>query len=119
MIRCRTIFGLLILFFSVGCDGFTSVDGRVLDRAGNPVSGAAVELTPMGNDKQLWITKSESDEQGAFAIGMTNAPGHEIKMTLRIKKIGYATRTMRIRGNVRHSMEIVLERVENDVNQSK
>lgn len=76
---------LLLLVFSVGCDGHIDVFGRVLDGAGDGVAGIEVHLGHLGESLTF---DGETDAEGCFAIGGMVGPGQRDYL-LTVSAAGY------------------------------
>ena len=74
---------ILITAISVGCDGYTRLQGRISDSAGKPISNVRVTLTA-----GKWNRTVNSDENGLYKVGMTHAP-FKVALSLTAEKDGY------------------------------
>jgi len=83
---------LFLVAIATGCDGHTSVKGRVVDEDGKPVAGAKVEFKEDGPDDALHgRLERKTDEQGQFSVALTHAPSKKITFTLSVSKEGFET----------------------------
>jgi uncharacterized GH25 family protein len=97
----------LLLLCVIACDGFTHLKGKVLDKNGQPVEGALVEMkTVSGGRKDE--TKSKSD--GSFSVGFTHAP-FNVDLILTVSKGGYKTSETKFKSSEarERTMNITLE----------
>ena len=76
---------LIFLFVVLGCDGFTSVSGKILDENGKPIKDAKVILE-VGDLKADSITK----EDGYYDVATTHAPV-KVSPKITVIKEGYQT----------------------------
>jgi hypothetical protein len=101
--------GLLTLV-AVGCDGHTSVQGRVVDHNGNPVPGADVKLVERPDEPGRGTTRSATtDESGHFGLGITHEPSKTVPFRFEVTKDGYSAHVERFTGTAGYEKEIVLQ----------
>jgi hypothetical protein len=99
------ILGLLVL--CVGCDGYTSASGTVVDGDGQPIEGATVTMSLQ--DSQIGIGAT-TNKDGNFEESGCHAPGRD-PIDLRVKKDGYEDHYRELFPNRLHAnLRIVLER---------
>jgi hypothetical protein len=94
--RIASIISIFVLLLCISaCDGFTNLEGKVLDKNGKPIEGAFVEMkTVSGGRKDE--TKSKAD--GTFSVGFTHAP-FNVDLILKVSKVGYKTSETRFKSN--------------------
>ncbi len=111
--RCVFMVVALLTVTAFGCDGHTSVRGRVVDAAGKPVPEAAVKLTeePDKPGRGHSVTATTSEE-GHFEVGITHAPTKNLPFLFEVSKEGFVGHTERLTGTAFHQREIVLQPVE-------
>ncbi|MCA9075669.1 MAG: carboxypeptidase regulatory-like domain-containing protein [Planctomycetaceae bacterium] len=104
----RSLFvGFLVIL--AGCDGFTSVDGTVVDGDGNPVEGASIRV--WRGDAQLG-TDALSDSDGRFHQSGSHAPG-SAPIDYVVSKSGFKSDRRKLKPNKEYwHMRIVLERIQ-------
>jgi hypothetical protein len=97
---------------ALGCDGHTSVKGRVLTSDGKPIPGAAVKFTPEpdkpGHDRSC---DTATDDEGRFSVGITHAPTRSMPFLLEVSKEGFVRHEERLTGTASHEKDIVLQPV--------
>jgi hypothetical protein len=96
------------LFLFSGCpmgDGGMQAEGKVLDQAGTPISGAKVVLISKGEKDEM-----ESRDDGSYSLGVMHAPVTP-EGTLTASKAGYSTYqlTFSSRGDIGRPHDIVLK----------
>lgn len=98
------------LFIAViGCDGVTSVRGRVLDPKGKPVAGAAVALIklPRGGRSSTATT----DAEGKFSVSMVHAP-QKVRLSLEVTRQEFQSYAEEIEGLNNYERQITLKPAE-------
>lgn len=96
---CRVLISLLLLV-AAGCDGYTRLQGKIVDGDGNPIPEAKVSL-------DRWESKSASD--GSFDVGGTHAPSHD-PLAFTVTKDGFKTDIRHVPPESNSHMRVVLER---------
>lgn len=90
--------------FFLGCDGFTTVSGIVIDPAGEPVPNAEVAL----QQNVHLVEAIQSTDDGEFFVGGVHAPGRR-NLELTVEADGFKTKVLEIAPNRRHEqLEVVL-----------
>ncbi len=90
----RTVSQLIVSILSLfllGCDGFTSAHGRVLDSAGKPVSGAIITLGIKeidGEPVSGIVSQSRSSDDGKYSV-MISHGGLETKVEFQVAQTDY------------------------------
>jgi len=93
-----------------GCDGHTSVVGRVVDSAGKPIAGAVVTLTRHPDRPTEGPTHTATtDEDGRFDVGMTHAPTKSMPFRLEVTKDGFVPHAEQLTGSASYEKDIVLQ----------
>ena len=98
----------LVGFF--GCDGRTSLSGRITDSHNTPIKDTKIELWTGTKGESLSSSSSElSDEKGDYLIQVTHAPGKDV-VNLKVSKDGYKSHNEKIKGGTYNtSLNITLE----------
>jgi hypothetical protein len=95
-----------------GCDGHTSVNGRVVDPEGKPIPKAIVKFTQEpDNPGQGRSCDTTTDEEGHFGVGITHAPTKTMPFLLEVSKEGFLRHEERLTGTATYEKEIVLQPV--------
>ncbi len=89
----------------VGCDGYTSVGGRVLDKSGAPIANASVRLklgdTVVGE-------AASSNEKGDFYVAGVHAPSRG-KLAIIVEANGFEPKSQTVSPNTkREGLDVVL-----------
>ncbi|MCE9545454.1 MAG: carboxypeptidase-like regulatory domain-containing protein [Planctomycetia bacterium] len=95
----------LCVFSLTGCDGHTTVSGRVVDQTNVGISGAEVSLTLNGS--AVGVPLKSTDNNGSFFVGGTHAPGH-FPLQLDVKKDGFVPFHCDIESNTRSDKTVTL-----------
>lgn len=76
---------IVLTFVVLGCDAWASLNGKIMDETGNPVSDAKI-MIEQGNSK---IAEEKSQPDGSYKIHKNVSPTSfsDIKMT--VSKEGY------------------------------
>lgn len=98
------------LFGFLGCDGRTSLSGRITDSHNTPIKDAKIDLWTGTKGESLSSSSSElSDEKGNYIIKVTHAPGKDV-VNFKVSKDGYKSHTEKIKGGTSNeSLNITLE----------
>jgi hypothetical protein len=99
--------GVLVVLGVAGCDGHTSVSGRITDPKGKPLPEAAVKLIQQTGHPRSSTTTS--DEEGRFSVGVTHAPTKSMPFVLEVTKEGFEKHAERLLGTAHHEREITLQ----------
>ena len=103
---------VVLVAAATGCDGHTSVRGRVLDPAGKPVAGAVVTMTQYPDRPgERHTTSTTTEEDGRFDVGMTHAPTKNMPFRLEVTKDGFVPHAERLTGTESYEKDIVLQPV--------
>jgi uncharacterized GH25 family protein len=106
----RSFLLFILVMTAVGCDGYTSVKGRVVDPSGKPVPEATVKLTEELDNPQ--VNRSDTattDEEGRFSVGMTHAPTKKMPFLFEVTKGGFRRHTEKLTGTASYEKEVVLK----------
>jgi hypothetical protein len=76
----------IALACAMGCDGYSTVSGVVVDGDGAPIAEARVRVTLEGDDLGIGST---TDATGAFAERGTHRPGKSGVFDVRVEKPGF------------------------------
>ena len=96
---------ILAVAFLAGCDGYTSVGGKIVDGDGIPIRGATVSLWREGNE----VGSVASDDGGEFYVAGTHEPTRE-GLCLITQQRGYADDIRELMSNKKHEgIRIVME----------
>jgi hypothetical protein len=60
-----------VMLLQSGCDGYTSVNGKIRDSSGAPVSGASVSF---GSSSRDLAVRGLSAADGSYRVGSRHAP---------------------------------------------
>jgi Carboxypeptidase regulatory-like domain len=102
---------VVLVASATGCDGHTSVRGRVVDPAGKPLARAVVKMTEdPDNPGRGHSTSMTTDEDGQFAVGVTHAPTKSMPFLFEVTKDGFVGHSERLTGTASYEKEIVLQR---------
>jgi hypothetical protein len=107
--RCFLILGAFLVMGLAGCDGHTSVRGRIVEPKGKPIPGATVKLIQQTDHAGLSTAKT--DEDGEFSVGVTHAPRKDMPFLLEVRKEGYEKHTEKLTGTASYQKEITLQPV--------
>jgi hypothetical protein len=107
--RCFLILGAFLVTGLVGCDGHTSVRGRVVDSEGKAIPEAKVKLVQQTD--HAGVSTARTDEDGEFDVGVTHAPRKDMPFLFEISKEGYEKHTEKLTGTASYQKEITLQRV--------
>lgn len=108
--RCFLIPALLLVATAVGCDGFTSVRGRVTDPTGKPILEADVKLTYKPDDPRYRRTShTKTEKEGRFAVGIVHSPSKKHPIRLEVSKEGFAEHAENLASMASYQKEIVLQ----------
>lgn len=116
--RWRSPVGWVVLavpFFSAGCtpfipaDGYTAVDGVVVDERGAPLGGVEVIFRPQSSQEDMVPPLVHTtDDQGRFFVGSTHRPVVS-QFIVEAKKEGYRPATITVQGcEIHRGVRIVL-----------
>ena len=99
----------LLVIVAIGCDGRTSVNGRVLNPDGEPIPGAMVRFTEHPDKPDERESKeTTTDEEGRFSVSITHAP-FKTPFLLEVSKEGFIRHQERLTGTASYDKEIVLQ----------
>jgi Carboxypeptidase regulatory-like domain len=108
--RCALLLASVLAVVAVGCDGHTSVQGRVLDPEGKPIPQASVKFTQQpDNPGQGRSRDTTTNEEGRFETGITHAPTKTMPFLLEVGKEGFVRHEERLTGTASYEKEIVLQ----------
>ncbi len=107
--RCLLILGAFLITGLVGCDGHTSVRGRVVDAEGKAIPEASVKLIQQTDHAGLSTAKTDKD--GEFSVGVTHAPRKDMPFLFEVSKEGYEKHAEKLTGTASYQKEITLQRV--------
>jgi hypothetical protein len=99
--------GVLVALGMAGCDGYTSVSGRVLDPKGKPIPEASVKLIQQTDHPRS--STAATDEEGRFSVGVTHAPTKKMPFLFEVNKEGFVKHAERMLGTAHHEREITLQ----------
>jgi hypothetical protein len=95
---------------AIGCDGHTSVKGRVLNPDKRPIPKANVQFTQEPDKPgQGRSDDTTTDEEGRFSVGITHAPTKTMPFLLEVSKEGFVRHEERLTGTASYEKEIVLQ----------
>jgi hypothetical protein len=107
--RYFLILALLLVVTAVGCDGYTSVRGRVTDPTGEPILEADVKLIYKPDDPRYRRTSNtKTEKEGRFAVGIVHSPSKKHPIRLEVSKEGFAEHTENLASMANYEKEIVL-----------
>jgi hypothetical protein len=110
--RCLLVVAALSALISVGCDGHTSVQGRVVDADGKPIPKAIVTFTQQPDEPERSRTyDTTTDDEGHFGVGIIHAPTNTMPFLLEVRKEGYIPHEERLTGTASYQKEIILQPV--------
>ncbi len=99
-----------LAILAVGCDGHTSVEGRVLTPDGKPIPEAAVKFTQHPDKAgQGRSDDTNTDEEGRFSVSITHVPTKTMPFLLEVSKKGFTRHEERLTGTASYEKEIVLQ----------
>jgi hypothetical protein len=108
--RFVLVLATFLAIVAIGCDGHTSVKGRVLNPEGKPLPKATVKFTQdpdkPGSGRSVDTT---TDEEGRFYVGITHAPTKKMPFLLEVSKEGFVRYEERLTGTANHQKEIILQ----------
>ncbi|MEJ5342549.1 MAG: hypothetical protein WHT09_13385 [Thermogutta sp.] len=118
--RCCSAVAWVVLavpFLSAGCipfipaDGYTQVDGIVVDDLGVPIGGVTITFCPQPTQANLIPPfVGTTDDQGQFFVGSTHRPVTS-QFIVEAKKEGYRPTTITVEGcKVHRGVRIVMVR---------
>ena len=96
----------LLLILTIGCDGFTTLKGQIVDGDGKAISDAKIAI--MQNGHRVGVEQT-SKVDGSFSVGGTHAPSHGA-LDFRVRKEGFRDDIRRVPSESNGNMRVVLER---------
>ncbi len=107
--RIILVLASFLAIVAVGCDGHTSVKGRVLNPDGKPIQGVSMKFTQQPDEPgQGRSYDTTTDEEGRFSVGITHSPTKTMPFLLEVRKEGFIRHEERLTGTASHDKEIVL-----------
>ena len=108
--RCFLILALILVSTAVGCDGYTSVKGRVVDPTGKPILAADVKLIYKPDDPTYRrANTAKTDKEGQFAVGIVHSPSKKHPIRLEVDKEGFTEHAESLTSMASYQKEIVLQ----------
>jgi hypothetical protein len=99
-----------LVIMAIGCDGHTSVKGRVLSPDGTPIPKASVKfIQEPDTPGQGHSFDTTTDEEGNFSVGMTHAPSKTMPFLLEVSKQGFVGYEKRLTGTASYEEDIILQ----------
>jgi hypothetical protein len=110
--RCALLLASLLTVMAVGCDGYTSVTGRVVDPEGKPIANATVKFMQQPDKlREDHSRETTTDKDGHFGVSMSHAPTKTMPFLLEVSKEGFVQHEERLTGTASYEKEIVLQPV--------
>jgi hypothetical protein len=108
--RFILVLASFLAIVAIGCDGHTSVKGRVLNPDGKPIPEATVKFAQEPDKPgQGRSDDTTTDEEGRFSVGITHAPTKTMPFLLVVSKEGFVRHEERLTGTASYEKEIVLQ----------
>jgi hypothetical protein len=108
----RSIVLSLLALLAAGCDGRTTVSGRVLDPNNEPISQAVVKFVQQPDDPEHGrVDEKITDHDGVFYVAITHAP-KSMPFLLEVSKEGFVKHEEKLIGSAVLYREIVLKPVD-------
>jgi hypothetical protein len=106
-VRFIYVLAAFLALVAAGCDGYTSVRGRVLTADGKPIPNASVKLTRQPDGGRS--SSTTTDDDGRFSVGTTHAPSTTMPFLLEVSKEGFVSHEERLTGTASYEKDVVLQ----------
>ena|SRR5215471_1256272 len=110
MLPSTSVLALVTLGCIVPGDGHTSVNGKVVDTDGNPVSGAKATLTELESSGPRKSYSMTTEADGGYGVGITHEPTTKKRFRFEVSKEGFVTHKEELTGTAQYKKDIVLRR---------
>jgi hypothetical protein len=107
--RYFLMLALLLMATAGGCDGYTTVRGRVVDPTGEPILEAEVKLIYKPDDPRYTRTSTaKTEKEGRYAVGIVHSPSKSLPIRLEVNKKGLTKYAENLTSMASYEKEIVL-----------
>jgi len=104
------VLALFLLATVMGCDGFTTFNGKVTDPAGKPLADADVKLIYKPDDPTYRrINSTKTDANGLFSVQIVHSPSKNHPIRLEVSKEGFQDHAANLTSMGTYAKGIVLQ----------